>query len=231
MNKLPRNTIIEFSPLDGMYLASGCYKFHIGIENVDKIKEIIREQVSSGKTTLAFPLKELELKFPQITEFYDKHIFELAGDSSKYFEYFGNVEIDGLIKENCSHNVKLYRDALKRAELPNLPEKHLLDFLETFEGCAVKVLDLKKNHMWGFGGVYENLPLDKNYFNMEFKNSRYALSHGSSSEGFIVIKNITEKEFELYKNWFLDVQKRKDNPFIPLKKKLEKILRDNFSHL
>lgn len=228
MDKLPRTTNIEFSQLDGMYLASGCYKFHIGIENVDKIKQTIRKEVASGKTVLNFRLKDLELKFPQITEFYDKRIFTTPNDASKYFEFFGNVEIDGLIKKNCSHNVKLYRDALKRASLAKLPQKDLINFLETFEGCAVKVIDLKQNKMWGFAGIYENLPLDINYFNKDFKNSKYALSHGSSQDGFIIIRNLSEREFKAYKNWFIVVQEREDNPFVPLKKQLEKILKDNY---
>ncbi len=224
--KINRKNQLKFSPIDKMYLASGCYNFHIGEPKIDNVKQQIRNDVATNNPR-SYQVREIEIKFPTITNLYDKEIFQNQGDISKYFELLGDINKDWENKENCSHNVKLYLEGLQRGNLKGFPENDLIKALETYEGCAVKVVDTQKNKIWGFGGIYENLPLDFEYFGKQ-EFSRYALSHGSSSKGFVLIRSISEEEFEKFKNWFETIQQVPNNPFTPRKNQLETMLKENY---
>jgi hypothetical protein len=187
---------------DLRWLLTGC---SIELRNFDSgLKKDLKNLLDIYEKPVEVGLDQIGTNFGTIARLYKTGLFKKPGDIGHYFKYLGDCSREVFQKENLSHNVMLYR------KLENELEPNAIVHNEI---CAVKPIDLRKNLIWGFGKVYENLILDKHYFGEEIKGD-YAITHGRSNTGIVLIESITKDEFLKYTNWFNNVQKRDDNCFV-----------------
>jgi len=220
-----KDHLVELNKYDRMWLGTSCATMICSKED-EEVKLIWREKIRSSvldpKKIMTYNISEFGCAFPNITTLRKVEKIKIAGDIDKYFRHLGDINKEVNIEGNLSHNVLVYRKIL---ETP-----FNIEMLANEEICAVKVIDTESQNLIGFGGTYNNISIDFNYFGKEIpNNSRYYLTHGHSSKGLIIIEPINEDEFNKYKLWFENVQKETDNPFGINKIKLEERLKKMFT--
>lgn len=209
---------ITLTPIEQKYIGT-CYPLpdRQGINECNIWKNKLQKDYS-GKN-IEFDLDEFKTPFPFI------YTFLTTKQNSKIQKRFEGISDDSHIKKlyNKAENIKIKLDIIQQ----NLSAKNAyLKLLEHYEGCSVKVADLEKNLVWGYGGIY-NVKIDKNYF--EKIEGKYAILHGKSENGLIAIRNITLNEFNVYIKVFEKIQNSENNPFKRFKTDLEEMLNSNLS--
>lgn len=215
---------IELNKYDRMWLGTSCATMICSKEDT-KIKiewrEKIRNSVLGPTKIIIYDISEFGCAFPNITTLRRVNKIKTAGDVDKYFRHLGDINKEINVEGNLSHNVLVYR---KIFEVPFNEE-----ILTNEEICAVKVVDMQNSSFIGFGGTYQNVSFDLNYFGGKIQDSRYYLTHGHSNKGLVIIEAIEENEYNKYKLWFENVQKDANNPFVKNKNKLENRLKTMFN--
>lgn len=209
---------ITLTPIEQKYIGT-CYPLidRVGIQECIIWKNKIK--INYSAENIEIDLEEFKIPFPFI------YTFLKTKQNSSIQERFEGISDDSHIKKlyNKAENIKVKLEVLeKNSEAKNA----YLKLLEHYEGCSVKVADLEKNLVWGYGGIY-NLRIDKNYF--EKIEGKYAILHGKSENGLIAIREISFNEFQKYTEIFSKIQNSENNPFKKFKKDLEIMLNSNFS--
>lgn len=216
---------IDLNRYDRMWLGTSCATMICSKEDEiikNEWKEKIRQSVSNPIKLTTYEISEFGCAFPNITTLRRVNKIKSSGDIDKYFRHLGDTSKEVNYEGNLSHNVLVYR---KIFETP-----FNIEILTNEEICSVKVVDMQNSYLIGFGGTYNNIKFDFNYFGEEIsKTNRYYLTHGHSPKGLVIIEPIDENEFNKYKLWFENVQKESNNPFVKNKNKLEERLRSMFS--
>lgn len=209
-------TKIKLNPIEQKYIGT-CYPLpdRIGLELCNIWKNKLKTNYKNED--IKINLNELKIAFPFI------YNFLTTNKSGSIQNRFEGISEDSHLKKLYikAENIKIKIEILEK----NLEgKKAYLKLLEHYEGCGIKVADLERNIVLGYGGDY-NVKIDKNYF--EEITGRYVIIHGKSQNGLIVIRTITKSEFDLYAKILKDIQNRTNNPFKKFKKNLEEMLNSN----
>ncbi len=197
---------IVLTPIEQKYIAT-CYPLPDKpfLDEANKWKEILRETSSNGED-IEVSVNDIGRAFPHIGTLYQRGLFNKRSVRS-YFE--------GTDQE--SHNMRMYLFA-KNIARKQPPEHIVLKVLHHVECCSVKVADLDSFIIWSYGMTY-TFPLDTDYFGIKPRSNRVFV-HGKSERGMVVVRDVSEEEFEKFRSWFEERQSS-DNPFVRFREKLK----------
>ncbi len=206
-------TKITLNPIEQKYIGT-CYPLpdREGIKECSLWKQELKRNYDGNNRE--FDIEKLKTPFPFIYAFFTAHPQKMIQDNFEALDENSHIR---KLYAKATHT-KINLDVLEKNPAAKLA---YLKLLEHYEGCAVKVADLGQRLIWGYGGIYHT-KIDENYF--EKIKGRYAIIHGKSDNGLIVIREISEDEFRMYKTVFEEIQQRDNNPFRKYKNDLEKML-------
>ena len=190
---------LNLNPIEQRYIAT-CYPLpdRPGIEYVEEWKERMRQSSLEGKA-VEIPVDRICAPFPHVGSLCEKGFFETTG-VQEYFEGLGEG----------SHNMRMYQFA-KRVARNRLPDEILKGVLEHVDGCSVKPARMSDSTVWSFSGP-RKARIDRDYFGHQ--ECEYGLLHGKNRGMLVLIRGITQEEFEKYRSWFEDRAKSKTSPFV-----------------
>jgi len=199
-------SVIVLTPIEQRYIST-CYPlpdrpfYNEALFWKNKLRE------SSVKDEdIEVPFEDIGKAFPHICRLYKEGFF----DERSIQSYFEGVD-------DKSHNMRMYLFA-KRVARGKRPELALINVLRHVEACSVKPADLRRSLVWSYGAVRRSL-IDTEYFNSS-PQSDLVFVHGRSNGGEVVVRDVSEEEFERLKSWFEERQKSKENPFVRFRNEL-----------
>jgi hypothetical protein len=197
------NEKIKLTPIDQRYIASCSPLPHkSNYAEAMRWKEILQKSSMADKEKW-IPISEFRVPFPKIYVLHKAGVF----DDRSVKNYFEGTDREG-------HNELLYdyaKDAAKRND-PDLP-----GILAHIEQCSVRIAHIEDNlaTVFSYRDNYA-INLDKEYLGIH-PVTDHVFIHGKSEKGAIVIRGIEDYEAEDMIQWFEELQKSPDNPFLKYK--------------